>query len=303
MLTRSCGGGFACHSEGAPTPADRHGAPAGLDFDLPVTTSGDIDVDELARLDRHQRVVVRNRLLIWETVQSGTMPPSGVGECVRERGPAYARRVDAHTYEPLPEIATDEGREIFRNWLACRAPIVERTQDRVDGASPTIGWTVREADPPRSCALPTWPSLYAAFVRPRCAISGCHVDGAVAPNLAVRDGTSVYSVAERLIGMRDPESDLCGSFDGSYVEPGDAERSLLFRKIGGGGGPPCGSRMPLAGSFLPQQRIDALERWIECGACTDPSCEDACASDDLVPAGCEVITGDESAPAVEECAP
>jgi hypothetical protein len=299
LAMRSCGGGSTCHSEGA---IERHGAPAGLDFDLPVSTNGEVDGGDLDRLDRHQRTIARNRALIWGTIDDGSMPPGEVGDCVRENGPLYSRRNPSGSYSPLPELTVPQGREIFRNWLACATPIIERTQPRVDGVATEVGWIEPEASPPRSCAAPTWPSIYASIIGPRCAIAGCHVEGdpSATPYLEADGMEEIYAVAERLIDRGDPETENCGSLGMSWVVPNDPDASLLYLKIGGGSGPPCGIRMPLAGSFLPQQRIDAIGRWIECGACTDPSCEAECESDDIVPEGCEIITSAEPRPAACE---
>ena len=68
------------------------------------------------------------------------MPPSGAdAAAIRDGAPVFHR---IGTSEPLPEIESTEGREILRNWLACGTPVIERTQDRRDGAPNLVGFTV-----------------------------------------------------------------------------------------------------------------------------------------------------------------
>ena len=58
-------------------------------------------------------------------IRSGTK----VTEDVIAAAPSYSR-LDSVTGEttPLPGLDTEEGREILRNWLSCRVPVVERTE-------------------------------------------------------------------------------------------------------------------------------------------------------------------------------
>lgn len=131
LIHQSCGEGAFCHSPDIPA-ADRYGAPAGLDFDLSLAT----DAPSVERLRRGQLELYRHRELAMRTVERGTMPPSGVGREV----------VDAATrYRNLPAIDTPEGRAILRNWLACGAPVVERTaEDRPADVAP-VGTVVPPA--------------------------------------------------------------------------------------------------------------------------------------------------------------
>ncbi len=124
ISTCSSGGAF-CHASNA---SDRIGAPATLDFDLlPITDPAayDAEIDALADLQARVRT---HRNLMWGQIVSGAMPPGNEGELniVRE----YGFVVDPLRPEMdvlLPEISSPEGQEIVRNWLACGAPMVERT--------------------------------------------------------------------------------------------------------------------------------------------------------------------------------
>ncbi|RLB52557.1 MAG: hypothetical protein DRJ42_14495 [Deltaproteobacteria bacterium] len=137
LVNRSCGTGAFCHSESA---SDRFGAPHGMDFDLSL--AGDAESTE--RLRRDQAEVFRLQRHILRAVDAETMPPGAIGAEVESAGPIY---------RDLPDLHTPEGRETLRNWLACGAPVVERTSgDRPAGSEP-VGAVVpaRPSAPPGGC--------------------------------------------------------------------------------------------------------------------------------------------------------
>lgn len=322
LMIQSCGGGGFCHSEGI-EPVDRIGAPAGLDFDMRLaSTNAEASLDQLDRLDRHQRFLVNARTLVWEAVSSGRMPPGAEGRRIVAGSPHYDRLNPDGSYTPLPVIETAEGRDILRNWLACRAPVIERTEPRIDGETITIGDLV-PARPARSCANATWPSLYATILGghpdasgqlrgARCALSDCHdgTDPPVGLDWSASDPrnlSSVYDVARRILATGPTTSELCGSTNARLIVPNDPAASLLYQKVSAASAADvCGDPMPLVGQRLPDQLLGALEAWIRCGACTEPSCEctgpgctPGCDVNDpsIVPASCEaVITGREPTP-------
>ncbi|MCB9595433.1 MAG: hypothetical protein H6719_22120 [Sandaracinaceae bacterium] len=146
LMIRSCGARSFCHSEGVEAEA-RHGAPLGLDFDLGLASLGP-EAGDVERLDVHQRRVFGLRTNIWQQVSSGMMPPGEEGRLARSAAPVYERTIPGSTSgDPLPEVDTDEGLEILRNWLRCGTPVIERTQPRADGQANLIGATVT-----RTCA-------------------------------------------------------------------------------------------------------------------------------------------------------
>lgn len=277
MMIESCGGGGFCHSQGI-ARKDRFGAPQGLDFDLTLaSTTPDAENERLARLAAHQEIVLNNRDGIWAQVTSGAMPPDGaVGNQILQSTDLGFERVaqDGTTFSPLPEVRSDEGREILRNWLACRAPVVERSAPRQDLVEVRIGFLVDACA--RRCVDPTWPDIYAKIIEPSCATAACHdsTNPSANLNLMADDPTSAASVAgvvARLSGQG-PSGGLCSS-SGSWLTPGMASQSLLFTKCDAN--PTCGSRMPLAGSVLTEGSLCALREWIDCGACAaadDPAC-------------------------------
>lgn len=122
LVESSCGGGAFCHAELAEGPA-RYGVPAGLDFDVSLAENA----DQTARLRRGIETLRAWRLEAYREVHAGTMPPGAIGSAIASTGIAYA---------DLPPVGTAEGDEILRNWLACGAPVVERTTPRPDGFEP-----------------------------------------------------------------------------------------------------------------------------------------------------------------------
>lgn len=258
LVISSCGGGGFCHASSA-EGVDRRNAPGGVDYDLRLVAGE----DDLTRLEADQLRVVAHRGWIWDQVQAGLMPPGDQGLATLESAPAYSR-YDALTDEatPLPGLDTDEGREILRNWLSCRAPVVERSTPREDGVT-SVGAVVsgRDIEP----IDPTWPALYARVIEPRCATAGCHDADEQAGGL-------------ELVGEADARTALVGSSatergdcDGAAlrVTAGDPDASLLMHKLIGRdatGAPVCGDPMPDSGGRAPDVWIDAFRAWIENGA-------------------------------------
>ena len=57
---------------------------------------------------------------------------------------------------------------------------------------------------------------------------------------------------------------LQGGLNGPAVVPGDADASLIIRKMSPN--PPFGDRMPFGGSPVPQNQINVIRTWINEGA-------------------------------------
>lgn len=245
LAIQSCGAGGFCHSADIEAE-DRFGAPHGLNLDVRLaSTTVEVEQEALDRLVRDQDFILQNRVLLWEQVSSLRMPPAGaVGERYRDAvgDLGYDRFDDSgEAIGPLPGLDTEEGREIFRNWLAAAVPVVERTQRRVD-RQPTEGW------PPvplceRGCVDPTWESIYVQIVRPSCALSSCHdeaepasdrsfhVDLGDLGDLTMDElGALVEPLRESLVGDVANESE-CRLGGHELIVPGDPEISLLYRKV------------------------------------------------------------------------
>lgn len=290
LIIESCGAGGFCHAEGI-EPAQRFGAPAGLDFDLRVaSTTAEVEETESSRLLAHRARVIQHAGLIWEEVTAGRMPPGGLaGQQYRASTGVEYTRFDAAgaPLGPLPGLDTPEGREILRNWLATgeRLPVVERTLPPSGGEPAIAGDVVPLCE--RSCVEPTFESIYHQILVPSCGRSRCHDDSGPASDLdltgALRGGESraellalMDGVLRGMLGAEAVGSQCRGR--SLLLVPGEPERSLLYLKVAAASSRDvCGSKMPLAGSPLSEQRLCAMREWIACGACgpQDRSC-DAC---------------------------
>ena len=135
MVALSCGNQSYCHSSTA-TGEGRFGAPIGLNFDVfPASYDGVASPEQTERLRIAQANVNSYSGHIFATVESGTMPPWGESTLsAHEETPRFA----SDSGERLPFVDSFEGVEIVRNWVACGAPVVERSDPRPDGV-PAVG--------------------------------------------------------------------------------------------------------------------------------------------------------------------
>ncbi|GAB4202045.1 MAG: hypothetical protein OHK0013_14840 [Sandaracinaceae bacterium] len=278
LLLTSCGGSSYCHTQ---TPmAPRFGAPGDLVFDT-LLVDGAVDEDEaLERLFRARSAAYRHRDGVYASVVTGTMPPAGRPPVpdLREAASAY-RRYDGpmdRTGTPLPFVQSTEGREILRNWLACGAPVVERTTDAdlplctTNADCPITGvclldtgecQPVGDVVEVRPTALePTWSSIFVNVIRPSCATTGCHVGASAFNMLDLSDRDMAYTA----LTTRDASS-FCG--ERPYVTPGstDVSMSVLLDKLQPT--PTCGGRMPPSG--LGAEVAMVVEEWVMRGAMND----------------------------------
>ena len=129
MITTSCGNGAFCHSTQASGMA-RYGAPGDLNFDLALAAAGpEPAAAAVERLGAARDNVRDEAELIMCAVEDGTMPPWGEATvAVHMNLPRFRRVATDGTETRLPHVDSFEGLEILRNWLACDAPIVERTE-------------------------------------------------------------------------------------------------------------------------------------------------------------------------------
>ncbi len=284
LQQRSCGNSGFCHSQAA-TGNGRRGAPAGLDFDVFPACTDEASCDTaiegpLERLRESQRQTYDHRYDIWRTIEDGSMPPGAAGESVLADD-VYYRDFDPDTgtfSNPLPGLDTAEGRRIYRNWLACGAPVVEQAREAAAGERPggscasvmgTVGdCRVRAGriEPPD----PNWPSIFARIVEPLCV--ECHRD----------DGNPFFGPSDQQLdlcrstpadsGPCDPAAvhaalvgqaaEGCG---GTLVAPGDPDASVFLDKMGAS--PGCGDPMPLGDDDgLAPELLAPIRQWIQDGA-------------------------------------
>lgn len=267
MLQQSCGFGAFCHSEGVPD-RQRFGVPHGMNWDLNVIAFDEtVDLDATARMRQMHERTFRDRTIIWRAVASGRMPIGGrAGRDLLESAPGFYRRGANGELEPIPRIDTSEGREIFRNWLACGVPVVERTVP----ASPEPGYepvgnVVSEAEV--EPLMPVWSDIYERLIEKRCSNAVCHGD-------AEAGELGLTGQAQALMAMinADPEGEDCGNDLNPMIVPGDPDASLLIHKLEGrdeNGNPVCGHVMPIGGSRVSAASVQAIRQWISAGARDD----------------------------------
>ena len=122
MVQVSCGNGVFCHSAGI-APARRLGAPHGLDFRSCRLTNAERPPARRRRdrtaSESEGRTCLGIQKHVFAEVDSGRMPPGAVGTDLIAEG----------VYLGLPSIASSEGKSVIENWLACGAPVVERTTE------------------------------------------------------------------------------------------------------------------------------------------------------------------------------
>jgi hypothetical protein len=278
LLVTSCGGGSYCHTQ---TPmAPRYGAPGDLVFDV-LLVDGAVDEDDaLRRLFRAQNAAYRHRDGVYASVVSGTMPPVGRPPVpdLREAASAFRRYTGPMdtTGTPLPLVQSEEGREILRNWLACGAPVVERTTEadlptcERDADCAVTGVCLMDTGECRpvgdvvevrpTALEPTWTSIFVNVIRPSCASVGCHVGASAFNMLDLSDREMAYEA----LTTRDA-STFCS--ERPYVTPGssDPTMSVLLDKLQPT--PTCGGRMPPSG--LSADVAMVIEEWVMLGAMND----------------------------------
>lgn len=276
MLIQSCAsGGSFCHAEGA---ADRYGVPFGLDFDAALADS---DAASLLRLARIQNTIHRNRNAIYAQVVGGAMPPGAVGDML-DTDLYYYIPDPAVVPMPLESIDSAAGRERLRNWLACGAPVIERTAPL---ASPVRCTTNAECEVTNLCDLgvrecvgvgdvvpvldlvfdPVWPVIYQRVIEPSCASAiGCHGPEPRSAGLDMSTAANGYASLVGAAASTDvPSGALCGDMGLTRVVPGDPDASLLMLKLDGL--QPCGSPMPF-GPPITDNALSAIREWITLGA-------------------------------------
>ncbi|MCS6798580.1 MAG: hypothetical protein NZ898_08615 [Myxococcota bacterium] len=291
----SCGGGAFCHSSAARGVA-RHGAPAEGNFDLEPSCD-DLDPmrSSVRRLREGQRRLFEYRHAAWQLVTAEAMPPRSAQfdalflTNARNESGRYAWQFPEDPSlgtpaRPLPTLATAEGREIFRNWLAAGLPVVEATMGPTETDPPgadcmdgQVGDCIVAESP--CVPAPTWESIYRVVISPQCGRS-CH---AGPPNeyldwhrldLSTEEEAYRALVGVAAMGLDTEEGDGCADSGLMRVAPGDPEASLLLRKLAGSrdwnedGAPDldCGEPMPAAALALPDAILDVVAQWIEGGA-------------------------------------
>ncbi len=311
LVQSTCGDGAFCHASAA-TGADRIGVPAGLNFNVSLACTdeasdptcaqpiescegGQTDTaycQRLRRLHADQGNIQKWAEGMIQEIRAGAMPPGEAGRRVRNNTPWL--RADG---TELPPIESGDAQEIVRNWLACQAPVIARTE-----APPT------EADELQPCPSvddevcvyggpggelpePRWSEIYWSIMFTRCVI--CHgppndnvdqnpdnplggeIPGGASPAaLAVLDLTGSNALdttnwpSESWSAVVDVSTSTAGPCAGSglVVESGNSVDSIMVEKMYGV--QTCGSQMPLTG-LIAQPLVDVVAEWVDLGAPND----------------------------------
>ncbi len=311
LVQASCGNGQFCHTPNA-TGGDRLGTPRGLDFDVALActdattdpTCADLQpcegtevetpyCERLRRLSANRGTIAAWAEEMHFQISEGTMPPGEAGGRVQDDTP-FVREDNTE----LPRLDTPDGKNIVRNWLACGAPVVARTE-----LAPSADLELTECDsiegeicfysgPQAPLPDPTWSSIYWSVMFSTCVI--CHgpansnvdsnpdnpfedgrIPGGASPaGLAVLDLTGSdttdtsnwpFESHSALVNVSASPDGLCFG-QGINVIPNDAEGSLMIQKMRAV--QTCGGEMPLGGGgqTIPTPVIDVIADWIDAGA-------------------------------------
>lgn len=267
IMNKACSTG--CHSSSA-TGTDRHGVPAGLDFDLlPVdeaeaagtkkigdTTIVKLKSAQIAGLRARQRKIVEQRSLIWQQVQDGLMPPSGMFESVMSTIFASSKAMPCKGGKPYSKMGVSQTREVFRNWLACGAPLVETNGAKVmqSSALGAVGYQY----PACVIAPDVAVTLESLFKSTFSDCGGCHNNDLTGP-------PAFGSVAILAKSLR--TKSVCGGKP--FVTPGKPDKSYLLDLLRGPNAACNHERMPAGGlDPLSDRAIAEVSAWIAAGAPT-----------------------------------
>lgn len=171
----------------------------------------------------------------------------------------------------MPGLDSEEGKDIFRNWVACGMPVVgqlgEPTStttagDNCDPEGDAVGayGQCRVAGTPPMPPDATWGSIY-SYLRRDCASSICH--GADAEPLMGADLMEAY---DAIVGAASSEFQACG--ERTLIVPNDVAASLLYEKLAASedSPPSCGDEMPRGAPALPDTFLAPIREWINAGA-------------------------------------
>jgi len=310
LVQSTCGDGSFCHAPAA-VGADRLGVPAGLNFDVDLACTdssqdatctqpidscagGQTDTAYCTRLKGlHDN---QNQINTWaegmiQEMRAGAMPPGEAGRSVRNTTP-WLRKSDG---TELPPIESGEAQEIVRNWLACNAPVIARTE-----AAPSDALQLEPCQsvdeeicvyngPQGDLPGPVWSEIYWSIIFTRCVT--CHgpanattddpnpanplngdIPGGASPTaLAALDltGTDTGNTTNwptqswsAVVDALAAEPGVCAQ-EGTLVIPFDSPNSIMIQKIRGT--QTCGTEMPPA-QLMSETLIQIVEEWVDLGA-------------------------------------
>jgi hypothetical protein len=111
-------------------------------------------------------------------------------------------------------------------------------------------------------AAPTFSAVYSDIISPICV--QCHNPAGIGVTMGHLDMSTKAAAFSDLVGVA-AAGVACGG-DGTRVVAGNANDSILFKKVDPNQGSPCGSKMPLGLTPLTVAQADEIESWINAGA-------------------------------------
>jgi hypothetical protein len=262
LVRQSCAGSF-CHAAGA-TGEQRKGVQHGLNFDV-ATANSQSRLSDVLPLRKGVAEIRDDAEDLYGQVESGAMPPGDEGKAARA-SIAWRRSENGVLVDAaLPDVSSNAGKEVLRNWLACAAPVVSVTDD----APPDVLAEASEfgdVRPPAGTSVqPTFESIYANVFTASC--MSCHVSGGPYSSVQAVEFDTRELAHSTLVGADPFDGGECDG-RGELVTPGDCEGSLLYQKLlpEGEMEDPCGSPMPLGDQPVSAETLDAICEWIDMGA-------------------------------------
>ncbi len=300
LVQSTCGDGAFCHAPLA-TGGNRYGAPAGMNFDVSLVCTGDpagcqanppYD-DRVQRLNGDQSNIRNWAEGMIQEIRAGAMPPGEAGQSVRNNIPWL--RPDG---SELPSIDSSEGQEIVRNWLACDAPAIGRSETPPTDAEQLqpCGSSDEEvicvySGPGADLPDPNWSDIYWTIMFTQCV--SCHgpandnvdmnpdnplggeIPGGASPsalavlNLTGSDTTNTANWPEdsypAVVNASASTAGSCAG-QGFVVEASNSDDSIMVEKMRGV--QTCGGQMPTTG-LLPAPLVDVVAEWVDLGAPLD----------------------------------
>jgi hypothetical protein len=230
-----------------------------------------------------------------QEMRAGAMPPGEAGRDVRDLR-LWIRNSDG---KPLPPIESSEAQEIVRNWLACQAPVVARTELSSAEADeltpcPSIDGEICIYSGPSEPPDPEWSEIYWSIMFTECVV--CHgppndttddpnpdnplggeipgggsMAGLAALNLTGVDTmdttnwpTESWSAVVDVLAANPGE---CAG-DGTIVIPNDPAGSIMIQKLRAM--QTCGTEMPpdppMGLQTISEPLVRVVEAWIDLGA-------------------------------------
>jgi hypothetical protein len=159
---------------------------------------------------------------------------------------------------------------------ACSSNNESITVPTLDAAIPEFdAGAIIEAAAPHEAAAPieeaaapkgdTFTLVYSDIISPICV--QCHNPAGIGVSMGHLDMSTKAAAFADLVNVS-AMGVACGGM-GTRIVPGNADDSILYKKVDPAQGAPCGSKMPLGLTPLTTAQADEIKSWINAGALND----------------------------------